>query len=438
MNRLGILSDVGQSFINLNLYKSILTDARSIRRERINTRIYLCLLGISIITLVLYTSLENHSTLETIHGPSNVTEYQRLQRFYENSLQCPCTHVSIEYNAIVSALSVQSIHPICSSTFPVTSWINYLRTDLGIPDYIPEKDFRRWGAAFFQSISSFCSLASVTVNQSVLNFFSSTFIIDRVISQDQFEKQINITLDHLQKQIPDALTQVLQLIRLTNQGNELISVFSSSWQFVINHNNQSAPPIANGQPVTYNNDTCSCAISYRCSTQARLFDVEGTAFHSIAGLRFGCTVLESLLQSSLKCFYSTDCLEQLLNAIPRGESELNWAYQASIDTYLPMNDSQSTFSTDDTFEIIINRMFINRWESNISYSSFFDSCAPRQCSFTRHYRFDVLNVITTFLSVFGGLSISLRFLVPRLVTTIEAIQHRRRVGHLEIMRNVDG
>ena len=438
MVRWRILSDVGQSFINLNLYQSVLTDVRSIRRERINTRIYLCLLGISIITLVLYTSLENHSTLETIPAPSNVAEYQRLQRFYENSLQCLCTHVSIEYKTIVSTLPVQSLHPICTSVFLSPLWLDYLKTEYGIDYFIREKDFRRWGATFFQSISSFCLLASVTVDQSLLNFFSSNFISDRVILQDQFEKQINITLARLQKQIPDALTQVLQLIRLTNQGNQLVSVFSSGWQFVINHNNQSALSIANGQPVNYNNGTCSCALSYRCSTEARLFDVGGTAFHSVDGLRFGCTVLESLLQSSLECFYSADCLEQLLSAMPRGGSVLLSGYQASIDTFPPMDSSQSTFSTNDTLETIINRMFINGWESNISYSSFFESCAPRQCSFTRYYRFDVLNVITTFLSVFGGLSISFRFLVPRLVTIIETIRHRHRVVHLEVMRNVVG
>lgn len=104
-SRWRILSDVGQSFINSNRYKLVLIDARNVRREWINTRIYPFLLVIP------YTSLE------TMSARSNLAKHQWLQRFDENSLQCSCTDVSIEYNPIVVTLSVHALHPACSSVF---------------------------------------------------------------------------------------------------------------------------------------------------------------------------------------------------------------------------------------------------------------------------------------------------------------------------------
>ncbi|CAF1153558.1 unnamed protein product [Rotaria sordida] len=180
--------------------------------------------------------------------------------------------------------------------------------------------------------------------------------------------------------------------------------------------------------VTYNNSTCSCATSRQCSSPAALFYSNSIILHIIDGLRFGCTILESLLLSSLECFYSSTCLQGLLDAMPLGGPWYDWQYDVPSDYFLPINHSTSNFAINDTIETIVNRMFIDSWNINISYELFFESCASRQCSLTYNYRFDPLYVLTTFLSIFVSLSLALHFLVPWLVTFMNKILNRCRVA----------
>ena len=185
------------------------------------------------------------------------------------------------------------------------------------------------------------------------------------------------------------------------------------------------------RPVSYDdNGTCSCAFSEQCSMPARMFDHSGNNFYTLNDLRLGCTIFESPLQSSFECFYSQACVDQLATALPVGwywNDPLAWN---ASGRFKPINSSYSTFAPSDTGDTIVNRMFINRWRQEISYEAFFQGCAPRECTYTRHYRFDALDVITTFLSVFGDLSIALRFLVPHGFRFIDKIRHRARLRFL--------
>lgn len=79
-------------------------------------------------------------------------------------------------------------------------------------------------------------------------------------------------------------------------------------------------------------------------------------------------------------------------------------------------------------ETLINRMFINRWHQELSYEAFLQGCAARECTYTLLYRFDALDVITTCVSVFSGLSVALRFLVPHLIAIFTQIRQRLFFG----------
>jgi hypothetical protein len=86
------------------------------------------------------------------------------------------------------------------------------------------------------------------------------------------------------------------------------------------------------------------------------------------------------------------------------------------------------FAVNDTVETLANELFTESWIRNVSYEQFCNSCAPNYCIYTYHYRFDALELLTTFMSVFAGLLLDLRFLVPRLVDTITKVRHRFRIG----------
>jgi hypothetical protein len=101
------------------------------------------------------------------------------------------------------------------------------------------------------------------------------------------------------------------------------------------------------------------------------------------------------------------------------------------DSWTLLNDSSSQFIANETLETIVPAMFINSWMSNVSYEMFFNNYAPSHCSFTYRYRFDFLDLLSTFLSVYSGLSMTLRFVIPRLFRIIEKFRKRWRVTPLQ-------
>lgn len=94
---------------------------------------------------------------------------------------------------------------------------------------------------------------------------------------------------------------------------------------------------------------------------------------------------------------------------------------------MTLNSIERRFSINDTIEILANEMFTESWTTNVSYERFFNSCASAFCTDKEYYRFDAIELLTTFLSVYVGLSLGIRIFVPFLVQTIKKIRHRFRV-----------
>ncbi|CAF4517777.1 unnamed protein product [Rotaria sp. Silwood2] len=222
------LARVYQSLITMNLFKSTRTNNISQHTERIYKRFYVILMTASIVILLLCTSLNQRSKTETIKAPMNPFEFEQLYRFYSDNLNCPCTQLSISYSNFFSKIEVESFHPVCSSDFVSSNWLIYLGTQYGPPDWTSNQDFRQWGAAYFRTLQTLCSVAKATVTGILENFLSSISVINRIISQDEFNRQMNVTLDHLKGSMPETFIQALTLIRITGQSNGLMNVFSSN------------------------------------------------------------------------------------------------------------------------------------------------------------------------------------------------------------------
>ena len=109
-----------------------------------------------------------------------------------------------------------------------------------------------------------------------------------------------------------------------------------------------------------------------------------------------------------------------------------------IETYhnqtgqpIQLNDSLTRFNINDTIETMVYDMFIESWIYNVSYERFFNSCNPSYCTYKYYYRFDILELLTTFLSVYAGLSIGIRIMVPFIVKILQKIRNRFRVAPLQ-------
>ena len=297
-------------------------------------------------------------------------------------------------------------------------------------EYDNPRDFRWWMFTFSEALRDLCTLAQQSVDNSVAVFYASTMIANQMIPQNPFYNEVNETLSRFQQKLPIAFARILDLIRTVIQGNALIGAFSSNWRFVVAEGNLGRNATFRTVPVTHpyqeHEQTCSCATLKTCTMPAQMFN-NGTVYYTFEGLVFGCYFLETVLLSSLSCFYSEVCINNSRHALYTlysGEGDY------MLPPYMKLDASSSRFRMNDTIETFAYEMFIESWTSNVSYERFFNSCAPIYCVYIYYYRFDAFEVLTTFLSVFAGLSLGLRFVVPHAVDVFKRIANRFRIAPL--------
>ena len=141
------------------------------------------------------------------------------------------------------------------------------------------------------------------------------------------------------------------------------------------------------------------------------------------GIVFGCSLLESILQSSFSCWYSLTCVNESRRLMRIDSSVEYWMDKGYT---MQLNSSSTHFSVNDTVETLAYALFIESWISEASYERFFNACAPSHCTGTYRYRFDALDVLTAFLSVYSGLTMLLRFVIPHCVSIASRVRNRIR------------
>ena len=122
----------------------------------------------------------------------------------------------------------------------------------------------------------------------------------------------------------------------------------------------------------------------------------------VQGFRIGCFILDSLLTSSLECFYNSSCLHTFLKYININSTSIFFL-------------SSNKFNHTDTIEILLNSLMIEQWKISIDYRSYFLACQVKSCSYTYQSRRSFLSILTTILGLIGGLTTILVFLIPILV-----------------------
>ena len=270
----------------------------------------------------------------------------------------------------------------------------------------------------YDNVRQVCSLAKQSVNSSINSFMTAPMFVRDMMSSDQFYNEMNTTIIQFQQRIPIEFIRTLNLIRTTIQGNALMTVFSANWQIVrVDEASEKNTSFYN-VPVTYvdleRNTSCSCATSRTCTVPAQFYNAYDQSYFTIETMRVGCYFLDAVLQSSFACFYDPECAFKI--------------FQGMGPTDTPsVNPNTTRFNINDTVETLANEMFIESWATNVSYERFFNSCAPNYCTYKEYYRFDALELLTTFLSVYAGLSFGIRFIVPYLIRMINKIRDRVRV-----------
>ncbi|CAF4200171.1 unnamed protein product, partial [Rotaria sordida] len=155
----------------------------------------------------------------------------------------------------------------------------------------------------------------------------------------------------------------------------------------------------------------------------------------IPGLFVSCLLVESLLASSLECFYNISCIQMLIDWYPFDRMETTLDPRVLNVTAL-VSTINSRFSPDTKLDIIISQLFIEYWINSTNFSSYYNQCEPDQCFYTYEERFNRAYIIATLLGIVGGLSIVLRILIPSIVILLRRMYYQFRRFQTNVRREM--
>lgn len=396
--------------IELNLFSNDSIDNRHVICQRIGTRLYLLILTIAIIAIILSSSLRREIRRQTVLSPTEF-QYRHLHQTHSNSLLCSCNVISMPYKTFIS------IEPIydqaCSSYLISSAWIDYLNQVQGALSWQTLKYRTQLGGPF-TILRALCESVQRTIDDALRTFLDTQFVSSVVIAPDIFDFEVQTLFNTWQVSTVNRYQYVIELLRAIYQGNLLMNDrHNFQWQI-----SNFLPDSPIRIPLQYEN--CSCGLSGSCSVPFSLqgcIDDESTVCYEllrIPGFFTGCSPVETLFQSTLQCFSNRTCVDALQAGLSRIRSSI-----LNISMVIPTEELLN--ETTETVESMVNRLMVNKWQENLSFTSYYQVCAPISCTFEYIDRPHILFLITSIVGVIGGLSTALKILMLILVRSVEKI-----------------
>ncbi|CAF1509537.1 unnamed protein product, partial [Adineta steineri] len=377
------------------------------------TRLYILLLVISFTIIALYTIIQPQLLTKTFDNPS-FNLYNNLIREHRTTLQCPCSSISSTYDHYVQIIPI--FHQVCSSTFASNEWRENLLAGL-VPDLsiYNTTDYRRFLLAHLLFLNGLCQISIQAINSSVNQFLSSTLSNTQLISETLFRLQIDSLIDQSRSDAPITFNRILSLLRITNHGNAIMSAYGTNFEYIVSMIDPYGS-FAFPQAVIYDNE-CSCGINATCTTQANFISSNSSEIILVKGLKMGCTPSESFLASTLECFYDSSCINLI-------QEQTN--YNNPINTTISLSPNSSHFLINTTVRDLVNVLFVEDWSTKINYTSYFEQCSPSMCSYTYIQQVNLVYTITFLISIYGGLTIALKWICPWIVRLVASINQYRK------------
>jgi hypothetical protein len=340
---------------------------------------------------------------------SSLKEFERLQNLRGfTTVECPCTEISFDRATFYQLEPI--FHQVCSSDLIDTNWLNILFTSYQnqIPSEINSFTFTGTAFAYFQSLRIMCGLTKQAVIDAQDLFLATQVVSAYMLDYDLFQGQTDAALTSFNSTLSNSFVHTLNMLLGMAQGNGLVSGYSTNWGVFLPNMTKDATIYTKARIY----GECNCATSATCTQSSQPY---------VPGFVVACLPLESFLQSTFECLYNQSCIDTIssyvnTSNIPRALNKTN----SRFPSYLVANE-------------IVQEMFIESWSFNVSYDNFFQQCHPTSCSYTLIRRYNPLYVATTIVSLYGGLTVLLKLIIPLAVAHIHAFIRRRQHTHIQVV-----
>ncbi|CAF0758693.1 unnamed protein product [Adineta ricciae] len=413
-NRLrNLFQQIESQIMNLNIYSSSSQDQTRMYRDVLSTWLYIILLLVTICISIFYSDLSSQIVKETIPYPT-IEQYTKLYQQYSTDLVCPCTNISIPYGKF---LTVQvKYHQICSSDFIRSWWYERFtpKTSLDI-----EMNFISFASSYFQTLAAFCDLANDTVQDVIQRFLTTTFVDAQLISNETFTLTFQSPIHSLMELTRIELANAISLANTTLHGNHYLSNMRTSTSLspqLFRIDGKYSIRIISSQlfSVDVKKQVCYCIYDSTCTVDYMLMlqSISTIVTWQLEGIHGGCTVIDSVLKSSMMCWFKKGCVTRL--QIHNSNKNTSNALPIRL---LDRNLS-SRYSPDTRIENIVNDIMIEDWNFSHSFDKFYHECKPMSCTFTYEKKTNVFYIVTVLVSLIGGINIILRWFSLIIITIV--------------------
>jgi hypothetical protein len=136
----------------------------------------------------------------------------------------------------------------------------------------------------------------------------------------------------------------------------------------------------------------------------------------IPGMKVGCLPYDAMIGSTFECFYSAECFNDTVSWISR--------LPAHVWPKLLNSSKLYGFSPKDSMRQICDRQMVDDWQFAKNFSAYYSKCSPIECTYNFQQRNNFIYLISLLISLYGGLTISLRFLAPWIVQSTQYMNAR--------------
>ena len=412
-----ILRRIRQHLLGINIYSG--ERSLSITEQLTATRLNLLCLFSSIFILIMIRGFTPQTETVVISSPT-LSQFDQLSNEYPLTLSCSCSQINIPYNTFLSF--TPQYHQICASDFTSQTWISSLFNQ-NKTNYYP-LDFRLSSSSQFQIIELLCRIASQSISDALLEFGMQKMISTHVIFPGNFQSQLESLIETLKATIITNVLRIDEYLELNIAYNDLVSSLRSNYYVrAIPGRKNYGTYVGYYLSKTYKNisdnkDYYSCYENYESTfysgfypnktlNDSYYYSPVPPPIYSVPGILAGCLPRFSIMQSTLECFFDSNCLN-IIQSLAIGTS-----------LYYPLNTSiSSRFSINTTIESMFNELFIEEWQNTSNFTTYFQMCAPISCSYTYTERFSIIYIIISILGLLGGLTMAFKILASLVVKRI--------------------
>ena len=130
--------------------------------------------------------------------------------------------------------------------------------------------------------------------------------------------------------------------------------------------------------------------------------------------------MQALFYSTLTCYYNTTCVNLL-----RNPSNTNPVPVLSIE----QNETRFGLPGVSTFNTLINHLFVEEFHRVIFLEKFLRQCNPQLCTYSLTHKVGFVQIISTILGLFGGMSIALKLFVGQIILRILRWRQQRALTY---------